>query len=90
MPIYSYICQCSFCFEVLKSRDKAGEPEVCPQCSSIADRDWQRDNVYMKEPPKTLGSLADKNADKLSQDKKDEIISRNKRKPSKHAFPKTE
>ncbi len=86
MPIYSYSCKCSYNFEVLKSRDLAGEPEACPKCSSIADRDWQSDNVYMKDPIKTLGGLAGKNDGRLSSDEKEKILSRNRRKPTKNEY----
>lgn len=86
MPIYSYICQHSHNFEVVKSRDRASEPEVCPQCSSQASRDWRADNIYSKEAPKTVGSLADKNEGKLSNDEKEKILARNRRKPTKNPY----
>lgn len=87
MPIYSYFCEkCKKGFEVYKHRDKASELEKCPKCSKISDRDWASDNVYMKDPPKTLGSLADKNADKISNDQKEKILARNRRKPTKNQY----
>ena len=87
MPIYSFRCpKCKQGFEVFKSRSQAGEPEQCVQCSSIAERDWLTDNVYMKDQPKTVGSIADKNSAKLSNDQKEEIISRNRRKPTKNPY----
>jgi putative FmdB family regulatory protein len=86
MPIYSYTCQHSHNFEVVKSRDQASESEVCPQCSSQASRDWQADNIYTKEAPKTVGALADKNEGKLSNDEKEKILARNRRKPTKNPY----
>ena len=87
MPIYSFYCpNCKQRFEVFKSRSEVSEPESCSACSSIAERDWLADNVYMKEQPRTLGSLADKNASKLSEEKKQQILSRNRRKPTKNPY----
>lgn len=86
MPIYSFCCPNSHFFEVFKSRDQAGEPQVCPECSAEASRDWQADNVYMKEQPRTIGSLADKNEARLSNDEKQKILDRNRRKPTKNAY----
>ena len=92
MPIYSFCCpNCNHKFEVFKSRSQAGENQECPECSSIADRDWYADNVYTHEQPRTLGYYADKNADKMSDDQKEKILSRNRRKPTKNPYiPKGE
>lgn len=81
MPIYSYYCPaCNKQFEVFKHRDDAATSEKCKDCSCEANRDWAADQVYMKPPVKTLGVLADKNAEKLSQDEQNSILEKTRRK----------
>lgn len=80
MPIYTYICaRCNEAFEVFKHRNLAENPEVCPKCNCEATRDWAADSVYVKMPVQTLGALADKNDDKLSQQEKDHILNKTRR-----------
>lgn len=73
MPVYSFICEkCNSKFEVKNSIEHAGVKPKCPDCRSKKHvyRDYQSDNVSVAEGPKTLGSLADRNSSKFSDDQK--------------------
>ncbi len=76
MPIYSFFCEhCNNGFEVHQSIDKAGIKPKCPNCLSKRQvyRDYLADNISVSEGPKTIGSLADRNGDKHSEDQKEAI-----------------
>lgn len=74
MPLYTYLCEhCEVSFEISKEMAKAGEPEFCPQCLEKMVRDYVADNVRFVEPQKTLGSYADKNSKKMSEQQKNDI-----------------
>jgi hypothetical protein len=51
----------------------AGDQQPCPLCSAISLRNYSADNVQMVEGQKTLGSLADRNTKKYSDDQKQSI-----------------
>ena len=41
MPLYDFRCpKCGLQFEVSRSRDKAGDPAMCPQDGTEAQRVW--------------------------------------------------
>ena len=76
MPTYSFFCEsCNHLFEVKNSRDKANVLPKCPACRSKKNvyRDYQADDISVTEGFKTVGSIADQNAGKLSLDEKEHI-----------------
>lgn len=79
MPTYSYICDnCNNHFELFATFSNYKERTACPQCSSKkTHRDYVLDastiNASVKKSDselKTLGDLANRNRDKLSDDEK--------------------
>lgn len=85
MPFYSYVCEhCHNPFEIRKSFEEAGDIPRCPICKRKRDvyRDWLSDNIHVSEGPKTIGSLADRNGDKYTEDHKQHI--RDKLDPKKN------
>jgi len=74
MPIYSYQCEhCETNFEISKDMGKAAEVEFCPQCLEKLVRDYQADNIRFIEPQKTVGSYADKQSQKMTEEQKSDI-----------------
>lgn len=71
---------CATQFEISCSMEQIiGLKPECPKCGKITPvhRFWS--NLYFIPPTKTLGSLADKNTSKMSQDCKDAmLLSQNK------------
>lgn len=89
MPKYSYNCeQCEEKFEISKEMGKAGEAEFCPQCLSKMARDYQSDNIRFVEPQKTLGSYAEKNSKRFSEEQKTDISNSLNPKKGKHEINK--
>ncbi len=89
MPAYTFHCgKCSTLFEVLMSIAKYTPKQTCPNCKSKkVSREYQSDAVTGFVGPKTLGSIAEKNADKLSADQKEHLF----RKHNEYRFqPKPE
>lgn len=86
MPLYTFVCEaCDYIFEKNLSMKKSGEIQPCPVCKTKKHvyRDFKADNVSVAEGPKTLGSLADRNSSKFSNDKKDMLKEKlNPRKPN--------
>ncbi len=77
---YSYICEkCEVGFSVLKNRSDYQEREPCPQCKRKKNviRNFQADlptgvvHLHISEV-KTVGHLAARNGEKMSQDEQDE------------------
>ncbi len=74
MPIYTFYCEkCSHYFEKSRPMAEAERSQHCPLCQCIAQRDYASDNIRIAEGPKTLGSLADKNASKFGSEQKKEL-----------------
>lgn len=76
---YTFLCEnCNHRFEIscpLNEYDDKidGKTHTCPNCNSLsAKRDFETDlkSITYQENPKTLGSLCDKNSDKMSSDEK--------------------
>lgn len=74
MPFYVYICNnCSFQYEEYLSMEEVRYySSKCPECrSKRVRRDFQAEGVGgIDLTPKTVGGLADRNADKMSDDQK--------------------
>lgn len=79
MPTYSYNCQkCSNHFELFFSlRNYTDKPQKCEVCGGVAYRDYQNDlsslcsSVKKSDSElKTIGDLANRNRDKMSEDQK--------------------
>lgn len=71
MPQYSYSCpKCNDSFEIYLSLTDYKPQQNCPNCKSLCGRDLCLDCDITPNIPKTVGSLADKNTDKMSADQK--------------------
>lgn len=75
MPTYQFICEkcnCSFninCY--ICDYDAVKSTLRCVSCkSNRIYRDYQKDNIMGHIEQKTIGSLADKNTDKMSEEQK--------------------
>ena len=82
MPIYSFICDdeeggCGHTFEIGKSMSKIEKYKPkCPKCK--CKKCYQNFGaVSVMEAPKTVGSLADKNTSRMSEDEKRYIYEKN-------------
>lgn len=82
MPTYSYSCEdCLFSFENFYYIKDYTEKPVCPKCQKtntyrlyIQDISTQRASVRKSDSElKTIGDLANRNRDKLSDDQKTEL-----------------
>lgn len=77
MPIYTYICPDCGPFVLVTSVIKYSPLMPCPTCKQSCCRDFVGDVTSLQKPfdstPKTVGSLADRNASKLSNDEKHEL-----------------
>lgn len=77
MPTYTYICPDCGPFIVTTSVPKYKAVLLCPACKGSCTRDFLGDVASLQKPfdstPKTVGSLADRNASKLSNDEKREL-----------------
>ena len=76
MPTYSFICRsCSESFAIQCSRKEI--ERMRPKCiyciSNNTVRDYYSDNVLIVDAIKTVGSIAERNADKLSPAEKKAI-----------------
>lgn len=81
MPKYCFSCEeCDFSYEeTMYMCDIDHFVPLCKECgSNNVYRDYQAENVSVTEGIKTIGSLADKNADKISTDEKENITSKTK------------
>ena len=77
MPNYTLVClSCDHTFKVTCSC-KVRKKQKCPKCQSGTQQVWHDCNIYVCEPQKTLGSLADQNNDRMSQDERDYISDKN-------------
>ena len=73
MPRYCFWCDmCNEPFEVkLEMSEVENYSGECPECSSKnVYRDYYSEGVHLSEIVKTVGSYADKNSGKLSEDEK--------------------
>jgi putative FmdB family regulatory protein len=79
MPLYSFICDeenagCGHGFERKYSMKQIEDAKVkCPKCGKVKPVYQSFDNRYVVGAPVTLGSLADKNANTLSNDHKSHL-----------------
>lgn len=74
MPTYTYTCPSCGDFELYSSLQGYKEKVRCPSCTKQSQRNLLVDAMSVIATglgAQTLGSIADKNADKLSQDEKD-------------------
>ena len=73
MPQYTYKCEkCDLQFDLKCLISQYKSQLLCPICGKICDRDFSNDSPVISNP-KTLGSLADKNAGKMSNDHKQHL-----------------
>lgn len=85
MPSYSYICtnkKCKFKFSVFKHMSEYERQERCPKCShEECCRDYQEDlpvaSVKKGDNEITLGHLASRNTERMSDDQKEAIHVKN-------------
>jgi len=85
MPTYVFRCGrdtggCDHLFEVKAPMSEATSlSPKCPNCkkSKHVNRDWAEENVSVCDGPKTVGSLADKNSSKMSNDHQHMITEKN-------------
>ena len=76
MPTYSFTCtNCRESFAIQCSmKEIGGMKPKCIYCvSNHTVRDYQSDNVLIVDAIKTIGSIAERNADKFSQAEKQAI-----------------
>lgn len=82
MPIYSYLCtNCGSSFEVKCSISEYKESSICSVCSSLnTHRNYKADLTSLSssvikadDELKTLGDLANRNRDKMSEDKRQQL-----------------
>ncbi len=74
MPFYEWVCdKCGHVFDEYKSVAKFKRRIKCPECKEKALRQNYGEPLVMCGP-KTLGALADKNADKMGQYEKDKLL----------------
>lgn len=73
MPFYNFQCeQCLHTFELFMGMSDYHIPDQCPKCNNqgAVKRIFDGCPSVSNGEPKTLGALADKNADKLSEAEK--------------------
>ena len=83
MPIYIYQCDsCDLIFEESKPMSKSATIPECLECGKKdnVSRNWKDESPSMFQDIKTLGSLADRNESKYSEDYKADIRKRNDKK----------
>lgn len=82
MPEYTYVCSsCELKFNIVSSISSYKETVVCPQCKfKKAERAYLEDltslNMSIKKSDselKTIGDIANRNRDKLSEDEKSSL-----------------
>lgn len=81
MPTYTYFCaDCSEPFELFSTISNYKEKQKCPKCNIICSRCYEEDMLTLNSSVrksdselKTLGDLADRNRDRLSNDQKTEM-----------------
>lgn len=81
MPEYSYKCDvCDVSFSVVCSIRTYKEQVTCSNCKSLCSRDYDKDLPTVQtsiklatSEIKTLGHLAQRNTETMSQDQKDEL-----------------
>lgn len=81
MPNYIFQCYeekdgCGFLFEITESMYKIAEIKpTCPSCKKrkTVGRNFTMENINFFEEDKTIGRLAEKNQDRLSNDHKAEM-----------------
>lgn len=81
MATYTFLCeQCNSRTELRQSIHDPLHTPRCNDCDSSKHmiRDFESDIGYSIGPPKTLGSFADKNSTRLSEDEKQAISKKNK------------
>ena len=88
MPVYIYECYeedggCSTVFEIQCNRDEISQQKpICPGCSKKKSVSRNFNDVYVFDSsPRTVGSLADKNAKKMSNDQMTRIKTKDRIKP---------
>lgn len=82
MPTYTYICdKCNQKFEIFLSFSDYNENQTCPLCQTLSHRsyidDFMECNGFVKladSEIKTLGHLAHRNTEKMSNDQKQELF----------------
>lgn len=78
MPEYSYICtKCNLSFSLLSTISEYIEHPKCDKCNNLCNRNYEIDlitlNTSVKKSNselKTIGDLAKRNSDKMSDDEK--------------------
>lgn len=71
MPHYIFVCErCKKDFDVCRPMSQHADPFQCEQCQEKCFRDFAKESAVCIPPTKTLGSLADKNGGKFSNDYK--------------------
>lgn len=77
MPTYCFRCeQCNCVFEISLLMCESHLIEPCPKCnkSNNVCRDYQEEGASLIPPQKTLGSRADKNSKRFSEDQKNHLL----------------
>ena len=81
MPVYSYLCPSCGPFELHSSIRDYKEQVKCEKCGTKSNRQLLTDASTVigigDSSPKTVGAIADKNADKMSEDEKAAIYKKN-------------
>lgn len=99
MPEYSYICEnCSTKFSLVSSIRDYCEKVECENCNKLAVRDYETDLTTLStsiklanSELKTLGHLAHRNAETMSEDQKNDLYIKHnsyKETPSEKPLPK--
>jgi predicted nucleic acid-binding Zn ribbon protein len=89
MPIYTFECYeedggCGNVFDIKCSMNEIQKQKpICPECNNVkaVSRNFC-DNLYVHDgSPKTVGTLAERNASRMSNDQMQEIKTKNRIKP---------
>lgn len=78
--IYCFECErCNIGFEHRCTMSESHLIPECPGCgrTRYVHRDYQSEGVHLSPPIKTLGSQAEKNASKMSEDQRQSIKHKN-------------
>lgn len=68
MPFYTFHCdRCKEDHEIIMSISEYTDKQSCPICMGKVQRNYKAENIggYVSDEPKTIGSLAEKNAKKF-------------------------
>lgn len=82
MPRYDF--KCKICNNIeehyISFQDYDTFEATCPRCNGPIERDFSDISIVNFSIPKTLGSLADKHSDKFSEDYKQHLHSKTRKK----------